>query len=219
MQNPWIDLSPEFPFLLPADYPPVMTFNRTAEAVHKIHAELLPEPYLGRPDAGIFLLNLNPGYSERDLPFYEQERVQAMWRRNILHEAQAYPFYLLDPSIADESGPRWWGQKLKEPIQMAGREMVANTFCCVEYFPYHSKNFRPNQTILESQRYSFNLVQQAVDRKRPVILMRGKKFWFDAVPALDGYPWLFRLNSSQNVSISRNNCPSGFAVIEKELKR
>jgi hypothetical protein len=53
------------------------------------------------------LLNLNPGYSELDLPFYEKESVQMMWKRNILHEPQEYPFYMLDPETQDESGPKW----------------------------------------------------------------------------------------------------------------
>ncbi len=217
MQNPWCHFTPEFPYLLPEDYQPVMAFNKTAEEVHKIHYELLPEPYLGRPDAPIFLLNLNPGYSELDLPFYEKEQVVEMWRRNIRHEPLDYPFYLLEPSIAAESGPQWWEKKLKALIQRVGRRTVANQVCCIEYFPYHSKNFQPNKEILASQRYSFHLVAQAMARQVPMVLMRGEKLWLNAVPQLDGYPYLLRLNSAQNVVISRNNCPVGFPILEKVL--
>lgn len=217
MQNPWVQFVQEFPYLLPSDYQSIIAFNKNVGEAHKIRYELLPEPFLGRPDAEIILLNLNPGYSERDLPFYEQAHVQSLWMSNILHKPLEYPFYLLDPSIADESGSRWWAQKLKSLINLAGRKVVANKVCCIESFPYHSKNFKASKTILESQFYSFYLVKEAVSRRVPVVVMRAERLWFEAVPELSSYPNIFRLNSAQNVSISRNNCPSGFDIIEQAL--
>lgn len=218
MENPWKYLPDEFPFLLPSDYHSVMAFNKEVKSVHKIRYELLPEPYLGNPDAPIYLLNLNPGFSELDIPFYEKEYVQTTWKKNILHCHMDYPFYLLDPEIQEESGPMWWTKKLKEPIQFAGRKKVANTFFCVEYFPYHSKNYRANKFVLESQRYGFHLVKQAIAKGAIFILMRAEKLWVEAIPELRNYQFLYRLNSSQNVSISQANCPTGFELIKEHLK-
>ena len=140
-----------------------------------------------------------------------------MWKKNILHEPQSYPFYLLDPTIEEELGPRWWAKKLCEPIELSSRKVIASAFCCIEYFPYHSKRFCPLKQILYSQQYSFSLVTNAIERNSPIILMRGEKLWTEAVPELSRYENLFRLKSVQNVSISHNNCPDGFQVIEQEL--
>jgi hypothetical protein len=71
---------------------------------------------------------------------------------------------------------------------------------------------------LESQQYSFDLVNQAIDRFAPIVVMRAKRLWEQAVPRLIGYPRLFTLNSSQNVAISRKNCVAGFPVIESILR-
>jgi hypothetical protein len=218
MNNPWENFYLESPYLLSSDYRHVMSFNSTVGEDYKIHVELLPEPFLGNPDAPIFLLNLNPGYSELDLPFHEQSQYQEMWQKNILHQLQEYPFFLLHPSVSNESGPRWWAQKLKEPVEFAGRKVVANSFCCVEYFPYHSRKFRAGKTILDSQRYNFYLVEKAVVRNCLIVCMRGRKLWFDAVPVLKDYGSLFQLKSVQNVSISRKNCPDGFPAVEKALR-
>ena len=217
MKNPWAEFTLDFPFLLPSDYRHIMAHNTKVSDSHKIRYDLLPEPYLGNPEAPVILLNLNPGFSELDIPFYEQDRILEMWEKNISHEPQPYPFYLLDPTIEEESGPRWWAKKLREPIELSSRKAVANTFCCVEYFPYHSKQFRPLKQILYSQQYSFSLVAKAIERNGQIILMRGEKYWVEAVPELSGHENLFRLKSTQNVSISRNNCPDGFQVIEQEL--
>jgi hypothetical protein len=163
-------------------------------------------------------LNQNPGYADEDIPFYEQSHVYELWKKNILHEPLNYPFWLLDPCLdSSVGGTRWWRQRLKEPIQIAGLKKVANRICCIEWFPYHSQKFAQPKTILESQEYSFNLVRQSIDNQAIIILMRNQKLWFQSMPELAGYKFLFHLNSPQNVAISKNNCPDGFPYITKAL--
>ena len=93
-------------FVLPSERAVIKSFNVDAHENHKIRTEVLPEPYLGHPDAEIFLLNLNPGYSETT---YRPK---------------------------DIGGSGWWQRKLRMPIEIAGRQTVARKMCCVEYFPY-----------------------------------------------------------------------------------
>jgi hypothetical protein len=52
--NPWVHLNQEYPILLPSDYQAVMSFNSAVNDIHKIHWEVLPEPYLGKPDTPFF---------------------------------------------------------------------------------------------------------------------------------------------------------------------
>jgi hypothetical protein len=218
MDNPWKSLPLEAPYIYEADRPAVDAFNTHASEAHRIHTDVLPEPYLGNKDAPIVLLNLNPGFQESDLLAYEDPYALDAWRKNILHEPLAYPFYFLDPQFSHAGGARWWKQKLKEPIQIAGMQAVANTIFCIEYFPYHSRKYKPLPSLVASQQYSFDLANQAVDRNAVIVLMRGKRRWDHAVPRLIGYPRLFTLNSRQNVAISRRNCGAGFPIIESILR-
>ncbi len=61
------DLPVEPPFVLPSDADAVARFHAGEPAPeHRLHLELFPEPFLGRSDAPVVLLNMNPGFSERD---------------------------------------------------------------------------------------------------------------------------------------------------------
>ena len=220
MQNPWTSLPTRAPYLLASDENAVMQFNASAEDIHKIRYELRPEPFLGRIDAEIILLNLNPGFSEDDHLLYEQEYAQSIWKKNILHEPLEYPFFLLDPQLSGFPGPKWWVRHLKEPIQVASKDVqtVANKICCIEFFPYHSRRYAWKGGILESQKYSFHLAELAVERDAVIIVMRGAEQWYEAVPKLSTHKRKFELNSKQNVVISKGNCPEGFPHVERILK-
>jgi hypothetical protein len=61
-------------------------------------------------------------------------------------------------------------------------------------------------------------VKQAIAKGAIFILMRAEKLWMEAIPELRNYQFLYRLNSSQNVSISQANCPTGFELIKEHLK-
>jgi hypothetical protein len=218
MENPWRSLRMEAPYVYEPDKPAVAAFNAHASEAQRIQTDVLPEPYLGSKDAPIVLLNLNPGFDESDYLAYEDGYTRDAWRKNVLHEPLAYPFYFLDPQFSHAGGARWWKEKLKEPIQIAGAQTVANTILCIEYFPYHSRRFKPMPTLVASQRYSFDLADQAIDRNAVIVLMRAKRRWEDAVPRLSGYPRLFTLKSPIAAAISRRNCVDGFPLIERFLQ-
>jgi hypothetical protein len=218
MKNPWLDLPLSLPYLLPSDREIILDGNKRFKEFHEIRHNVLPEPYLGNPEAPVILLTLNPGYADEDISFYEQKHALELWRKNILHEPMDYPFWMINPILDPKlGGTKWWLRRLKEPIKLVGLERVANRVCCIEFFPYHSYEFSPLKTKLESQKYSFHLVQKAIQRKAVIILMRSKRIWVEAVPQLKDHKFLFGLNSVQNITISRNNCPQGFTYIEQAL--
>src|SRR5215212_5096023 len=100
MENPWRSLGMEAPYVYEPDKPAVATFNARASDEHRIQTDVFPEPYLGRKDAPIVLLNLNPGFDEYAYLTYEDRYVRDAWRKNAAHEPLAYPFYFLDPQIS-----------------------------------------------------------------------------------------------------------------------
>ena len=186
-----LPLSP--PYFLPSERRVIDYINSSAEDLHRIRAELMPEPYLGRPDAPIVLLNLNPGFDEREIPFHNDDPYfMEICRSNLHHVPLEYPFYLLDPAASASLGHHWWLKKLRIPIETAGLKQVAQKLLCVEYFPYHSKRFKPIKRTLESQRYSFYLVKKAIQRNALIIIMRSQGYWLKAIPELTSYSKMYR---------------------------
>ena len=216
--NPWRDLPIEPPYALEADRPVLARFNQDARPEHQIHLDLLPEPFLGAPDAPAVLLGLNPGFAPEDRVPHSDPVFQALSRAQLSHAPSAYPFLLLNPAV-EAPGRRWWEAKLARLLEIGGRERVARRVLCVEYFPYHSRRFAHAKIRVPSQAYSFNLVRAAVQREAVMVLMRAERLWLEAVPELAAYPWLYRLRSRQNVIVSAANCPEGFGSIVAALLR
>jgi hypothetical protein len=135
MENPWKSLPTQAPYLLPSDAQAIISFNSSADEIHRIRHELLPEPYLGRINAEIVLLNKNPGFSTEDHLLYEQEYAVRIWEKNILHRRLAYPFFLLDPQFENCKGAQWWQKRLRKLFEVAERKIIANEILCIEYFP------------------------------------------------------------------------------------
>jgi hypothetical protein len=214
MQNPWTRLPSEPPFVLDIDRERVEQFNAEEKRSekHRIHTELLPEPYLGDPfNASVFLLNLNPGYSPDDVNFYDNSAGRQAVLDNLTHMSSQYPFFMLNPDFKSFPGPSWWLGKLEHLIKATSLEQVAKKVFCVEFSPYHSQYFGAGKLELESQWYSFDLVQKAIEDKKIIIVMRAEAHWKCGVPGLrrmkgNNY---YRLNSTQNVTITRNNLPDG----------
>jgi len=205
MDNPWHPLPRTAPYILHEDLPFISSFNEKAGPDHKIVTNILPEPFLGNiTDAKVVLLNLNPGFSEKDLFWHTQPEFISENRKDLLHESNP-PFYLLNTKFRDSGGFIWWRAHLKQFISQFGLDSVARSFMCIEYFPYHSKRYK-SMPIIPSQQYSFYLVMEAIKRTLPIIIMRGKKLWLEGVPELSAYPYS-SLNSAQNVSVSKGNLP------------
>lgn len=219
MDNPWAELPKRAPFILLRDWPTIVKHNaKVQQEAWLIRDEVLPEPYLGRRDAPIVLLNLNPSFAAYDIPFYDRPDVQQMWQDNILHNRMEYPFYLLDPRLTEvKGGSTWWNKKLRILMEATSREAVARSLLCVEYFPYHARKY--DQRIrVPSQAYSFHLVREAMARQATIIFMRSRRLWFKAVPDLASYPGVAMVRNPQNPMISPGNLPDDYdSVLDRVL--
>jgi hypothetical protein len=114
VQNPWPLLPETEPFVLPCDREIIQNFNnrhRTKQK-HQIHLELLPEPYLGNPQAKIVFLNGNPGFDEDGHSYHNNANFVKANRANLYHESQEYLFYLLNPQFEKSPGYEWWYDNL-----------------------------------------------------------------------------------------------------------
>ncbi|HYU20716.1 MAG TPA: hypothetical protein VEQ11_18675 [Chloroflexota bacterium] len=216
MQNPWKRAPRSAPFLLEEDRPLVEAFNRRARPDYAVHTELTPEPFLGRPDAPVVLLNLNPSWVEGDLGGHDRPDFALAARDNLLHVPSDYPFFLLAPRFEATGGGQWWRARLRWPIEDVGLAAVAQGLFVAEFFPYHStKGYHGPR--LPSQGYSFHLVERAMDRNALILLLRSERLWFNTIPSLRSYGRLYRLRSVQGVWISPANCPQGYSPLLRGL--
>jgi len=219
MDNPWRQLPEQPPYVLPADAHAVASFNRRARDDYRLRTDVLPEPYLGDPTAPIVLLNLNPGFDEEDDHLFIADPCgRELLLGNLRHEPAAYPFYHLDPRIAGFGGAVWWTKRLGALIRLVGAEVVANRVLCVELFPYPSRKYGGMGGMLESQRYSFQLVEQAIERRALIVAMRSRKLWCAQVPRLAAYDRLHTCRNWQQPYISPGNLPAAFPAIERILR-
>ena len=217
--NPWTALTTSLPYVLEADQSSIERFNLSASSKYWIHTELLPEPYFGRRDAPVVLLALNPGFSELDAETHLRPDFLAACRRNLAHNTSSYPFVYLDPKFDDTPGGAWWLSKLT-PILDEGVDqgVLARNLLCIEWFPYHSREFGPWRSVLSSQRYGFSLVEEAIRRDALIIDMRSSNQWSKSIAALALHRRRLALNNPRNPTMSRRNYPGDFAMLVDLLR-
>jgi hypothetical protein len=227
--NPWHRLPDKPPYVLPEDEEVVRAFNVKARQNHVLHLDLIPEPFVGRPDAPVVLLGNNPGVKSPETKAYRLKPAFAdRMRKNLLHRlSDDFPFLYLDPDPdITSTGKGWWERKLKRlfrefgPDEDVARSILARSILAVEFFPYVSHRYRHGRLVLPSQQYSFGLVRTAVERGRVIILTRGELRWKKAVEELGTYPRLVRLKEVQRAPISRGNCldPEQYQEIVRAIK-
>jgi len=165
---------------------------------NKLNLKLFPEPFIGDPEAPVYLLNLNPGFNESDKE--DMEDLKNYIFKNYKHKC---PFYYLNDNLKETNGGKWWRQRLGELIEECGIKKVANNVFCIEYFPYHSNKWTSGKVCIPSQEYNQALIEKAITERKLFIVMRNKLF--SQIEELKTYKNILFLNSPQNVSISRKN--------------
>jgi hypothetical protein len=213
--NPWPNLPNVAPYILQAD----LTSAKSDKGFTTLRLDALPEPFIGRLEpAKVIFLALNPGFIEEDVTLnLTSDAFVSAVRANL--SDQYSPFYYFAGELEFTGGYRWWAQKLK-PLLSDGvsQNQLAQNIMCIEYFGYHSVNYKQLKHTLPSQQYTFSLVKRAIELKKMIIIMRSEKIWINAVPELQDYQFA-RLNSPQNVTVSsRNLGEANYAKLIELLK-
>ena len=222
MKNPWLNISLSDTV---ANCDKSVINSLTTAVKSKIVLDTLPEPYHGDPEAKVYLLNGNPGHSEKDLTFvgcgnaiqaasvlpngknafsniYEKEICEELW-----HVNKEF-IWLRDPETVvnaiDEShlGYKWWKDRVRKLKKACGCEISEKVFC-IECFPYHTKHKMAFD--LPSGKYVDDFIYSAMEEEKVIVLMRSRREWFARIKGLENYSNLILLNSCQNVSLSPGN--------------
>lgn len=201
MINPWFELPSTSPYILPNDD----HILRNHKHYINLRLDTVPEPYVGGlNNAKIVFLALNPGFSEDDVNI--NLNLTGFKTRNLENMQDPFnsEFYYFSGGFEQTGGYKWWTNKLK-PLLNSGVtiESLRKHIMVIEYFPYHSVNYKHINLNIDSQAYSNYLVREALKMNKIIVLMRGRKLWLNSVPELEGK--FMQLNNPRNVTISINN--------------
>jgi hypothetical protein len=197
--NIWRELS-QPPYILACDAELVGRHNaKPLDEVYRVEKGLVPVPFLGSPDAPIWLLNLNPGAPKGDA----NDSAETVNNQLANLRLEAPDFWYLGDAFSSTSGYRWWNSKLGSLIRRYGRDVVRRAFFCVEVFPYRSRRFNFPQ-LLPSQQFTADLVRFGCSVQKVFVVMRAEKNWLKLVPELE-MATRVHLKSPQGAWLTENN--------------
>lgn len=215
--NPWLDLPEAVPYVVREDAEVLKRLGPRLCGPYALQLDLLPQPWTGHIEkAEILMLALNPGYAEADREELRNRDYADQWKAALSFSTRT-PFYFLDPAFKATGGARWWGRRLRDLIGVVGHDAVAHKVMCVEHFAYKSERYAPLGASLPSQRYSFDLVRDAISRGKRIVVMRSESIWLESLPELRSHPYV-RLSNHQNPHLSRAQMrPDQFDALCKAL--
>jgi len=213
--NPWLNLPIKEPYIL-ADDLSVIEGHKNFVG---LRLDTMPEPLVGGLDnASVVFLALNPGFTDSDVEVNMKLPKFIEKCKANLNDPFGSEFYYFTGDLETTGGYKWWSAKLK-PLIAAGvtYESLKSKMMMVEYFPYHSINYKHIDRFTPSQLYSFEIVREAIRRGKTIVIMRSKNLWIEAIPELANYSYM-TLSSAQNVIISPKNIGElNFRVLLSEL--
>ncbi len=234
IMNPWLNISLS-DTVADCDKPVINSLTTAVKS--KIVLDTLPEPYHGDPEAKVYLLNGNPGHSEKDLTFvgcgnaiqavsvlpngknafsniYEKEICEELWHINKKFIWLRDPETVVNAIGESHLGYKWWKDRVRKLKKACDREI---SVFCIECFPYHTKHKMAFD--LPSGKYVDDFIYRAMEEEKVIVLMRSRREWFARIKGLENYSNLILLNSCQNVSLSPGNMTkSDWEKLVKTLK-
>ena len=199
MLNPWADLPPKAPFIarVDADY-----IRRYPKPYSNLELDLLPSPYLGKPDARVYFLLRSPsaGHDDRKYSEFLSER------RRALRFESAWCFWPLAPEMKRNRtyAFEYVTRLMREVLAAVGQERVAQRMMWLQYLGYQSREWVPFPVPLPSQEFAFSLLREAMNSGKVVIIGVGETLWTSAVPELADYGYI-PLDSPRNPTLTRRN--------------
>lgn len=224
MTNPWLDLPKKEPYVLDIDKDSISDIK---DIDFKIFLNIFPDPYVGDiNNAEVFFLLLNPGLVippglKEPLEFFYLENFPSFKNdllANLHQEQRKYPFYYLDPKNKLSLGFRYWTKVLNQFLNdEVDYEKISKKICAIEFFPYHSQKYKKHK-VIPSQKFTFEVVKEAINRNKIIIVMRAKKDWEKALELkFENHKNIYFPRSSQNVILTKKNIGTDLFEKLKEI--
>lgn len=227
MANPWLEFVKNLDdnnLVLEQEKEIIEKFNNSTNETYKVHTEIMPAPFMGNVlTSPIVLLTLNPGYDEKEEEKDYYNEYKSYWKNEIqhIHSVPELPLFCLEDKYVKYSD--YWLKKFMPLISVSSKEKVAQNISIIQFFPYHTKKYKdmPKRLLkgyLGSQKYNFELVKQAIERKAIIIILRKKRLWFEAIPKLNNERTRFT-NSALNTIQSEKNLGGTFREVVDILNK
>ena len=216
LSNPWLDFQISESMIHELDRDSVKNHNSKVEGKYRFLTHLAPEPWIGNPKAEVLVLLANPGATAGDLsgkPQKNADLINKLSLSNLKGELTEYPHFFFDPQLVGTDGYVWYAKRFKHLIHATSQRNLAKKVLSCELVPYHSFSWKKPNIMPGTQKYTFNLVKQAMERDAIILIGRGKKDWFENVPGLEKYSKYFQPASAQCAYISPNNYGKNFNKI------
>jgi hypothetical protein len=219
MDNPWKEISSE-KRVLDVDEKEVRKHNEKYKDNDErlISLNYFPEPFIGDPNAKIYLLLGNPGMEADRTKRIENYNIikknSDYYIKNLKHQAADpnFPLYYLHEAFKniDEGGYIWWRKALgKLKNENVSFEKIAKSFFAVETYGYHSANGENKMRSLPSSQYSYHLVKKAIADKKLIIVTRAVSVWSKHVKELRDYYNCYFLASNMGIRLSETTLSPG----------
>ena len=139
------------------------------------------------------------------VPAYEKEIKDELLHINTDFLWLRTPETIVDVNGVPYPGYKYWKDRTK---QLREVKAMPNLFC-IEAFPYHTPHANDFKAIgtLPSDQYTNEMIEDAIDSGKLIVLMRCKSYWLDRVPRLKKYDNVFELKSNQSVYLTPGNMP------------
>lgn len=186
MNNPWgKNGRPNFYF--EEDAKKIQAFNKSlGNHPQFIDLNLMPEPYIGNPNANVILLFTNPGLKGNENENYKEfPELKKVLEQNLTHENFDYPYYYLDPKFRETDGGKWIRKRMNKIIEIVGDKELSEKIFTIQLHPYHSNEFKDFNEPLLGHNYSMFLLSKAIERKALIIFSRSHKEWNSAYNKFD----------------------------------
>ncbi|WP_301921954.1 hypothetical protein [Ferruginibacter sp.] len=163
------------------------------EHPYNIDLKLMPEPYIGNPNANIILLFTNPGLKGTEEKEYKEFKdFKEALVNNLTHSNTDYPYYYFNPAFKKEengkekyiAGAEWILKRTKELRKRLGEnslKILSEGIFTFQLHPFHSKKYDKKFPELEVSKYTEYLfkkaVQKAANDDAIIICIRSYSQW------------------------------------------
>lgn len=204
-RNPWQNITIN-DTIAECDRPVIETLPIEVQSL--IETRTLPEPFHGNPNASVYILNGNPLAGDTDLNYIREPAYEKEIKEELMHINTEFLWLREEETVVDANGVpypayAYWKKRTRE---LRSSKKTPSLFC-VEAFPYHTKHASDFKSLrsLPSDEYTNEMILDAINSNKFIVLMRCPFFWLKRVPKLQGYHRLITLNSNQNVYLTRRN--------------
>ena len=207
--NPWTKLTTDN--IAQRDQPFFNKYGGVASYQNQINSQkshpdldfsCLPDPFCGDPNSKVYCLNKNPG--KPDKCFVGDASYEKATKDNLaLKQKSCFWAEGINNKCGKvHDGVEWLTKRTRELEDILKRR--PNIFF-VEYFPYHSSCGFDFPCNLPSYTFTDELVAQAMEDEKMIIIMREKKNWLKRIPGLENYKNLYTLKYAQSGYLTLNN--------------